>query len=636
LPTSAEAAERRLVNGGARASCGSHCMRKPVGKAKTNRCVRSVIEFILANWTWRLQKALRTFSGGLPGEFMVKNTRRSFLHSLACRLVIKGLAIDPSVFTAERLFSTPHELPKRAVRARWADSQERENSFLWDWDRWVPEVVNLKPNEITHVIGYNGLLSGSLKLSPGSPGAVEPRSVPYGFVSQGDILHWKVMAPKDDEYRVAIVYHNGRKINVGSIMEVSAGGQHLTAGVRAPTQAAWKDGPPGRPAFRRDWLPGTIILRTGINVIELRLSQVTPIQAALARMDLRYPLDTWPKRSLHVVSIELARPEVLRRLQEQAHRLHASSEWLVEGKYGLFVSWAPECYPLYGNVQAYRHYQDAVTRFDVEVFSDVVLQMGASWVIFTTTHGKYYFPGPSETMDRVLPGRTCNRDLIRELAEALSRRKIRLMLYFHPGPSAREDRAWAQAAGISPVNDALYNRIMMDIFTEAGERYGRSLAGWFIDGGYAYYVRNTSFERLTKALKAGNHQRLISYYVWIFPEWFPFAGDFLEGVLYSGGPLSPPMPCEWFAEGGPYVGLQPHFAFNLEGIWNPSGPLNGKWPAPVYPKQAVVRYFEHMARQRWPLTVNMVITEDVNGKRPFFNPRSMEIMEAVRAAVKGG
>jgi hypothetical protein len=566
---------------------------------------------------------------------VVNCRRRTFLRAMGSGLAIESLAGVCNIFTPQQLLAATGEHQASATTNRWVNSQERENSLLWDRDRWVPEVVNVNPKEIIHAVGYNGFLSGNLHLSAGSPAAVEPRSVPFGFISQGDVLRWKVTVLKDDEYQVAIVYHNGHWDNIGSVMEVNAGGRHLTGTVHTPTQVAWEDGPPGRPAFRRDWLQGTLSLHRGFNIIEVRLSNITPMQAALARQDLIHPLDAWPKRSLHVLSIELARPEALRILQQRACQLHACRRWLVDGKYGLFVSWVPECYPLYGDLQAYRHYQDAVNRFDVDAFSDVALQTGASWIILTTTHGKYYFPGPLKAMDRILRGRTCKRDLIGELADALRRRKIHLMLYFHPGPSAQEDRAWANAAGISPVNDDRYNRIMIDIFTEVSERYGATLSGWFIDGGYAYYVRNTSFEALTEGLRAGNRDRLISYYVWIFPEWFPFAGDFLAGILYSGGPLSPPMPRPWFAQGGPYEGLQPHFTFNLEGIWDPLGPLNGKWPDPVYSQEEVVRYFEMMAKNQWPLTVNLVITEDVSRKRPFFNPRSLKIMEAVRQAVKG-
>jgi Alpha-L-fucosidase len=458
----------------------------------------------------------------------IRGTRRKFLSAMGSGIIMDSLSRHHNKFARKMPHAPVSEQLASSGRSQWLHSQERENSQLWDQDRWAPEVVIIKPTEVTHVIGYNGHLRGDLRLSSGTPAAVEPRSMPFGFLNSTDVIWWKVAAPKDSEYKVAVLYHYGHRDNNGSVMEVSAGGKRLFGLVQNPTKVEWKGGPPGRPAFRRDWLQGAITLRAGINIIELRLSKVAALQADLTQEDLSHPLGTWPKRSLHVLSIELARPKALQTLCNRAAELRAPADWLVDGKYGLFISWVPECYPLNGDVQSFQHYQESVSRFDVDTFSEVVYQTGASWIIFTTTHGKYYFPGPLKEMDKVLPGRTCKRDLVADLAEALAGRGIRLMLYFHPGPSAHEDKPWANAAGISPVDDDRYNSIILDIFAEVSERYRKSLSGWFIDGGYAYYVRNTPFERLTEVLKRGNLERLVAYYTWVFPEGFPFAGDFLS------------------------------------------------------------------------------------------------------------
>jgi hypothetical protein len=418
-------------------------------------------------------------------------------------------------------------------------------------------------------------------------------------------------------------------------LEVSSGKTSLATLVRGPTDVQWKGGTPALPAFRRDWLNGRLVLKHGGNRITLRLSGPTRKQVKLAQQDLAHPPNGWPKRSLHVLSVEVVRPEVLRDMKSRAMGLRANTDWMVKGKYGLFIQWVPEGYPLYGTTQAYKHYQTAVSQFDVDAFAEMVGQTGASWVVFTTTHAKYYYPGPLEAMDRVLPGRTCRRDLIRELADRLEKVDVRLMLYFHPGPALGEDKEWANAAGISPVNDNRYNQIMVDIFAEIGQRYGRRLSGWYVDGAYGYYVRNTSFERLTRALKTGNAERAVGYFGWIFPKWSPFGGDFTAYITYPFGPLPPPMPSQWFAEGGPYEGLQPYFDFTMEGVWSPSGPLNGKWPAPMYPPETLVQYFERMAENECPLVINLVISEDVTRQHPFVNPDSLEILRRIRNAVKG-
>jgi hypothetical protein len=149
-------------------------------------------------------------------------------------------------------------------------------------------------------------------------------------------------------------------------------------------------------------------------------------------------------------------------------------------------------------------------------------------VVFTTTHGKYYFPGPLHALDAVLPGRTCRRDLIGEIADALAKRHVRLMLYFHPGPGPMEDPEWARRAGIDPVDDRKNRRIMLGLYREIGRRYGTRLAGWFIDGGDAYYWRNYSFQQLELALKESNPRRVVTLFQWLWPKFSEYGGDFLS------------------------------------------------------------------------------------------------------------
>jgi hypothetical protein len=72
----------------------------------------------------------------------------------------------------------------------------------------------------------------------------------------------------------------------------------------------------------------------------------------------------------------------------------------------------------------------------------------------------------------------------------------------------------------------------------------------------------------------------------------------------------------------------------LEDEWYPDKPMNGKWAPPIYPKEMLVDYFKSMAQSKWPLTINIVITQDVTADHPFVNPASLEEMVAVRKAVR--
>ena len=510
--------------------------------------------------------------------------------------------------------------------------QVRSNSVMWDHDRWKPWVVNLVDDDVTHLTGYNAEPSGTVRLT--SDDDVEPRKTPYGFVGPHDRLRWTVAVHRPGLYQVAVMYHPGEGDNLGSQIIVTGSDSTANCPVHAVKTEIWVGGPQDRPSFKRDWMQGLLKLRAGQNTITLHAIP-TARQVELANLDLAHPIVGWPKRSLHILGLEVVRSGVLSVMERDAHRLKSSTDWLVQGKYGLLIHWVPESYPLFGATPAWQRYPDAVDQFDVDAFAKMVSETGAAWVVFTTTHGKFYFPGPLHAMDKVLSGRTCKRDLIGEIADALAKRNIRLMLYFHPGPGPSEDPEWARAAGIAPVDDQENIRIMLSMYREIGERYSTRLSGWFIDGGDAYYWRNFPFRDLTINLKAANPSRIVNYFQWLFPTFSPYAGDFVSDIVDFGAPLAPPCPREWFLPGAPYAGLTPHYDFTLEDEWYPDKPMNGKWAAPIYPEKMLVNYFKSMAEARWPLTINIVITQDVTADHPFVNPASLEEMVAVRKAVRG-
>lgn len=87
----------------------------------------------------------------------------------------------------------------------------------------------------------------------------------------------------------------------------------------------------------------------------------------------------------------------------------------------------------------------------------------------------------------MLPGHTSSRDVIAELIAALRARGIRLVLYFHPvdgldfTPEQMERTGWNMyrtGAGVKPWND-----LMNGLMEETGARYGKAVAGYWLDGG---------------------------------------------------------------------------------------------------------------------------------------------------------
>ncbi len=51
-------------------------------------------------------------------------------------------------------------------------------------------------------------------------------------------------------------------------------------------------------------------------------------------------------------------------------------------------------------------------------------------------------PAPIKAIDDILPGRTSERDLIGELANALDKRGVKLIIYYHLGHDGNPNLDW--------------------------------------------------------------------------------------------------------------------------------------------------------------------------------------------------
>lgn len=159
--------------------------------------------------------------------------------------------------------------------------------------------------------------------------------------------------------------------------------------------------------------------------------------------------------------------------------------------------------------------------------ADGIHRTGAGFVVFTTSHVRQFFPSPLAALDRVLPGRTTRRDLVGDLADALGRRGLRLMLYYHLGTSGDEE--CLKASGFGDTESSRFFANWQAIVGEAGERYRERLAGWwFDDGATTYYSMNPPCEALAWAAKADFPGRLVCFNPWEFASPTEFQ-DFFAG-----------------------------------------------------------------------------------------------------------
>ncbi len=398
-----------------------------------------------------------------------------------------------------------------------------------------------------------------------------------GWTSPEQLIEWDVTVPQDDTYAVNVLLrrHGNQPLNIA----VTAAGQRLVGKV-PETERGWT----------RCSFDDTVRLPAGKHRIVLQAQT----------------LDKGAGFDASVFSIELVRPAVRERLHASALKLRSDTRWLQDCRFGLMCHWTSQSFPRRGERKPYAM---AVQDFDVESFANQVESTGAGFVVFTTSHAEQFFPAPLESLDRILPGRTARRDLVRELADALARRGVKLILYYHLG--ANSDPAWLKATGFWDTDATRLFDNWVAIVSEVGRRYGDKLAGWwFDDGAISYYYRSAPWERLAMAAKAGYAGRLVGFNPWELPSVTEFQDYFCGegnadpcagGLLTVGG--------DGHLKSGSHQGLQACATLITEGDWVHSRKNTDIGPPRWNAQQMTSLLKEFSARKNVPI-FNLEIYQD--------------------------
>jgi len=360
---------------------------------------------------------------------------------------------------------------------------------------FVPD-CKLKPDDYTVLMAVDAKLTAGLtSFQPATHG----KFFVLGWHRADQQAEWRVTAGEPANYAVnVLVNRNG---NQSLKLEVAAAGKILTGTLPAEGKR-----------WQRIALPGTLAFPVGESSVTLRL----------------LPSEGSADFDAQVHAVELVRPAVRDELHERAIKLRADTAWFQQARYGIMVHWTKQSMPRNGEPKPY---DQAVSDFNVEAFADQMKQTGAGFVLITTSHAFQYFPAPLKSLDNILPGRTSRRDLVADLAAALSKRGLRLMLYYHLGAS--DDSDWLKACGFWESDTSRLFNNWQAVISEAGQRYKGQLAGWwFDDGSTSYYYRSAPWEKLGRAAKAGFPQRLVAFNSWELNSPTEFH-DFFTGEGFS-------------------------------------------------------------------------------------------------------
>ncbi len=196
----------------------------------------------------------------------------------------------------------------------------------------------------------------------------------------------------------------------------------------------------------------------------------------------------------------------------------ASTDWLA-GSFGIGVHWTTWTTDQDGQRG---DFDKAVDAFDVPRFVAQLKEAGARHIIFTSSWAEQHPPAPCSALDRILPGRTTKRNLLREIADALAAEGIRTILYYNHGCNG-EDPEWMKAVGYAEGRLGEFGSNIVSIVRDLSLSAGPNVAGWWFDSPGAvsdagpHRVASVRigdykfpFRELALAAKAGNRDTLVS------------------------------------------------------------------------------------------------------------------------------
>ena len=230
------------------------------------------------------------------------------------------------------------------------------------------------------------------------------------------------------------------------------------------------------------------------------------------------------------------------------------TDWFHEAGFGLFVHWTPRSLPQYGEQKPHAQ---AILDFDLDTFVSQVVESKAKFVFFTISHAHMHLPFPLPELDEIVPNHTSSRDLIGEMADALEKHGIKLMVYFN-GDGCM-DPEW-NVPTKTYTDGFAHAEYCYKIAEAVSKKHGKKINGWWIDCCYtagicSEYGKYYDYERYANAMRSGNPDSIVAFnYRGVEPwgcDWGKGIADYQAGEMndlsfYPNGRFSGEGDTQWF------------------------------------------------------------------------------------------
>ena len=409
------------------------------------------------------------------------------------------------------------------------------------------------------------------------------------FTGAGSV-EWVINVASAGLYEINLIYSLKPDSLTGRDISIVFGKLSVTHNL-LPTYGVF-----GAGTYERLPVSGTIKLEPGKQSVTLKISSFVQGQQPIGF------------RCIELVPV--AAKKAIEKENEKARKSRASTEWLNKAGYGLMFHWTSQSVNRDGTIKPYA---EAVEKFNLKNFVDMVVATGAKYVLFTGGHVTPYCPAPLKSWEKYHPGFTTKRDLIGEMADALTAKGIKLMCYF-PTPGV---------ANTFTVNTEEFTKINTEVFSEFGKRYGKKIAGYWFDSWYQSSETHPdfSFEKFFKVCKIGNSNRIIALNSWIYPavtEWQEY---------WAGETASPvEIPVAGTVSRGPGKGLRYQALLIMEPYWVQQSKTIAE---PRFTAEQLSDYIKKCMTNGGAVTINLGIYQDGT-----IGDKALEIMKEVKSKIR--
>jgi len=410
------------------------------------------------------------------------------------------------------------------------------------------------------------------------------------WVSVEDSLYWKINCEVSGKYKLSLLYRCEKE--PGAEITVKVAGESYP--VRIKKFKGMYD------MYNQSW---------DIDEIEHIFNLPQGESKLIVRAN-----DISKSKTVNLFAIGITPLSAMKSIKEEEQRAlkaRVSPKWFQNAGYGLMVHWIPQCAPRKGEPKPY---DQAVNDFDVEWFANRVESSGAKYLLINLAGNS--FPAPIESWKQAHPkGVITQRDLIRELAEALHKRGIKFIL----GQGLPEIGEFWNNGYEKHINS------FIKIFTEIGQRYGKLIDGLFFDGGRELIPYPIDWEAMYKAGKVGNKNRIVSYNFWVLPITTPWIDYFTgEGCNNNFNPIT-----DRIIPYGAGKGLQNHAMFPIDDgqrWWNKT--LNYEMKGPAFKTEDLIKLIKGSKENGVPITLNVNVYQDGS-----WNDETLEQLKEIKKAV---